>query len=382
MKLSLHKGKRMVAMVLAMSMFCPQVFAAEEVPAEALPVLTVEEALDKAKKHDVELKNIEDALELVLEREEDLDETVGSVSLPNYDFERWTDDWLFDLYYGVLQLEHGKKQAALGKSLQNLILETTVKTYFTTILSIEDGLELARDNAEMQQKAYQQGYTKYRLGMLSKYNLDQLKFAAEKAKNSVLTAEAGLEQVYTTFNDLIGEAPEKRFDFVYDLTFEPYEMDKPMDQYIREVMKDDLMIQMQELTADAAKFKANYRGLSNTSKIAMESDKLAYTQAERSLRKAKSDKETLVRNTYLQIKAKEVEYASAKADLEKAQADYRVAQLSYQAGNITKMAVEGAAMGVAAAESTLNSLLYEYDMLVYRFENPSLLSNSAQTQQK
>ena len=55
MKLFLHKGKRMVALVLAMSMFCPQVFAAEEVSAEALPVMTVEEALDKAKKHDVEL---------------------------------------------------------------------------------------------------------------------------------------------------------------------------------------------------------------------------------------------------------------------------------------------------------------------------------------
>ncbi|MBR5270256.1 MAG: TolC family protein, partial [Anaerotignum sp.] len=383
------------ALTLAMSLFCPQVFAAEALSAEeqgvkpvslapveeALPQLTVEEALDKAKKHDPELRNIEDALELVVERVEDFDDKVGSVSLPNYDFERWTEsDALYQMYYGVLMMEQGEKQAKIGKSLQNLVLETTVRTYFTTILSIEDGLELAKESAEMQQKTYMQGYTKYRLGMLSKYNLDQLEITAQKAKNSVITTEATLEQMYISLNDLIGENPEKRFELVYDTSFVPYEMSKSMDQYIKGAMEDDLMIQMQELTTELAKFQANYRPLSNDSQTSLEDDRLAYTKADRALKKAKSDKETLIRNTYLKIKALETEYASAQADLKKAQADYRVAQLSYQAGMATKMAVEGAAMGIAAAETALNALVYEHDMLVYSFENPSLLSNSMQAQ--
>ena len=371
MKSFLHRIKGAVALTLAMTMFCPQVFAAEEVA--AIPALTVEEALTKAIKHDPELKNIEDSLELLAENQDDIDEAFGSVSLPNYDFERWTDQWLFDLYNGVYQIEQGMKQAKLGRSLQKLILETTVKTYFTTIISIEDGLELARESAAMQQKAYEQGYVKYRLGMLSKYNLEQLQLTAQKAKNSVITTEAALEQVYITFNDLIGEEPEKRFDFVYGVTFAPYEMTKTLDQYIRDEMKEDIMIQMQELTADAAKFKANYRPLSNVSEASIESDELALKKAERTLKTAKSDKETLMRNTYLQIKALETDYASAELDLKKAQADYRVAQLSHQTGAVTKTAVEGAAMGVAAAENALKALVYKHDMLVYQFENPSVL---------
>ena len=83
-----------------------------------------------------------------------------------------------------------------------------------------------------------------------------------------------------------------------------------------------------------------------------------------------------MRNTYLQIKSLETEYDSAQADLNKALADYRVAQLSYQTGAVTKLAVEGAAMGVTQAENALKALVYKHDMLVYQFENPSILMNS------
>jgi len=157
-----------------------------------------------------------------------------------------------------------------------------------------------------------------------------------------------------------------------------------MDQYIKAKMKDDVMIQIQELTTDAAKFKANYRPLSNVSEASIESDALALKQAERTLKTAKSDKETLMRNTYLQIKALETDYASAELDLRKAQADYRVAQLSYQTGAVTKTAVEGAAMAVTAAENTLKALAYQHNMLVYQFENPSVLfgSTSSSSQQQ
>ena len=100
---------------------------------------------------------------------------------------------------------------------------------------------------------------------------------------------------------------------------------------------------------------------------------MTYTQEKRALETAREEKETLIRNTYLQIKSLETEYASAQADLKKAQADYRVAELSLQTGAVTKTAVEGAAMGVTQAENALKALVYEHDMLVYKFQNPSML---------
>jgi len=254
-----------------------------------------------------------------------------------------------------------------------------VKTYFTSIIAIEDGLELAKESAAMQEKTYLQGYTKYRLGMLSKYQLEQLRVTAQKAKDSVAQTESMLEQMYITFNNLIGKRADDRFDFVYDVTFEPYEMDTTMEMYIHDKMDDDIMLKMQELQVEAAKFARNVRSYSNAQGT-YNNDKLTYDQKKRALRVAKDEKETLIRNTYLQIKSLETEYSSAQADLTKAEADLRATQLSYQTGAVTKLAVQGAEMAVTAAQNAVKSLIYEHDMLVFKFENPSMLSSATGAQ--
>ncbi|MBQ2880172.1 MAG: TolC family protein [Anaerotignum sp.] len=398
MKAFLYKMKGAVALTLAMSMFCPHVFAAplsaaeqgvqevpvaelteEEILAQQIPVLTVEEAIDLAKKHSPDLQDIEDSLEMLQESDEDLYDNYGVIHVNVTDSTRWVEDSFHALYSAVFQIEQGLKQAKLGRELQEMVLELTVKTYFTSIIAIEDGLELARESAAMQQKAYEQGYTKYRLGMLSKYNLDQLQVTAQKAKDSVAQTESMLEQMYMNFNDLIGKKHEDRFDFVYDVTFEPYEMDTTMEMYIHDKMNDDIMLKIQELQVEAAKFARNVRSYSNAQGT-YDSDKLTYDQKKRALRVAKDQKETLIRNTYLQIKSLETEYSSAQADLKKAEADLRATQLSYQTGAVTKTAVQGAEMAVTAAQNALKSIIYEHDMLIYKFENPSMLSSSTSQQ--
>lgn len=393
MKVLNHKVKSAIALTLAMSMFCPQVYAGalsaaeqgvqevpvvelteEEIQAQTIPELTVEMALEKALKHSPDLQDLEDSLELLKDNDEKIYDRVGSVNVPNYEHTRWLSDETHALISTVFQIEQGLKQAKIGKELQKMVLEVTVKTYFTTIISIEDGLELARANADMQQKLYEQGYTKYRLGMLSKYNLEQLKVTAQQAKDTVTKTESSLEQMYNTFNNLIGEKTEERFDFVYDVTFTPYEMDLPMDQYIRNKMSEDLMLQMQELTVENAKFARNLRNYTNAQDT-YASDKLTYEQQKRALNTAKADKEVAIQNAYLKIKALETDYSTAQSNLAKAEADLRVAKLSYQTGAVTKMAVAGAEMGVVSAQNALKSVVYEHNMLIYQFENPSILSS-------
>ena len=398
MKAFLYKMKGAVALTLAMTMFCPQVFAAplsaaeqgvqeepvvelteEEILAQQIPVLTVEEAINLAKKHSPDLQDIEDSLEMLQDNDEDIYDKYGSVHVNVTEHTRWVEDSFHALYSAVFQIEQGLKQAKLGRELQEMVLEMTVKTYFTSIIAIEDGLELAKESAAMQEKTYLQGYTKYRLGMLSKYQLEQLRVTAQKAKDSVAQTESMLEQMYITFNNLIGKRADDRFDFVYDVTFEPYEMDTTMEMYIHDKMDDDIMLKMQELQVEAAKFARNVRSYSNAQGT-YNNDKLTYDQKKRALRVAKDEKETLIRNTYLQIKSLETEYSSAQADLTKAEADLRATQLSYQTGAVTKLAVQGAEMAVTAAQNAVKSLIYEHDMLVFKFENPSMLSSATGAQ--
>ena len=95
-KTFLYKMKGAVALTLAMTMFCPQVFAAEalsaeeqgvqaapvvevteEVLAQQLPALTVEEAIDLAIKHSPDLQDIEDSLEMLKDNDEDIYDRYG-----------------------------------------------------------------------------------------------------------------------------------------------------------------------------------------------------------------------------------------------------------------------------------------------------------------
>ena len=103
------------------------------------------------------------------------------------------------------------KQTKLAEKIQKMALEVTVKSMFSNIKQTQENLQLVQKNADIQQKLYEQGYAKYRLGMLSKYNLDQLKVAADQAKGNAALLETTLEQTYIKFNNLIGENADKRF---------------------------------------------------------------------------------------------------------------------------------------------------------------------------
>lgn len=395
MKAFLYKAKGALALALAMSLCSTQVFAAEALSAEQqgvqvapvvekteeevapLPTLTYEEALAKAKKHSPDLRDIQDTADFLQETKEDLWDS-GYFNMPTYDYQKWVNDGWWAVTSAAFQTDMGMQQNSIGRKLTELALEVTVKSYFTTILSDLDNLELVQKNADMQKKLYQQGQTKYRLGLLSKYNLDQLEIAANQAQDTVKQLEAKLEQEYIKLNNLMGEKSDQRFTFVYDVSYEPYKMNQTMDQYINDKTNNDLTIQLAELKLESAKFGKNYLKESTNSSEQNQND-LTYDQAKRALKTAKEDKALAIRNAYLQIQQLETAYASAQADLTKAQADYRAVQVNYQAGNVTKTAVEQAQMGVLKAEIALRQNAYNHDMLVFTFENPSLLGSSSQS---
>ena len=404
MKNMLYKAKGALALTLAVSICgaqCVPAFAAdalsaaqqgvqetpqkvlteEEIAAMQLPKLTAEEALAKAKKHSPDLREIQDTLDYLDDTLDDIDKSAGgTVTVPNVEYKKWVNDAWQMVVSAVYQAEQGKKQARIGEELQNLALEVSVKSYFTSIKSNEDTLSLTKKNAEIQKKLYEQGKEKNRLGLLSKYNLDQLEIAAKQAQDNVALLEASMEQLYIKLNDLMGESADARFEYVYDISYEPYKMSLPMDQYINAALNKDLTIQLKEIALDSAKFTKNYVGESNT-RLDSNKQEYDYDTAKRNLKTAKTDKEMAIRNAYLQLQQMETQITSAQSALTKAQADYRAAQVNLQAGNVTKTTVEQAEMGVVSAQNSLNQLIYNYDMLVFTFENPSLLGNSTtQTQ--
>lgn len=377
-----YKAKGALALALSMALFSTTLFAdtrayAAQAVSKAeeniLPELTYEAALEKAKKHSPDLRDIADTAEFLQKTKEDLWDRVGYFDSPDYDYQRWVNDGWYMVTSSAFSTTTSMKQNSYGEAITKLGLEAGVKNYFITILSQEDNLELMKKNMELQQKLYKQGKTKYQLGLISKFDLDKLETETNNLADSITLVESALEQIYTQFNSLLGESPEKRYQLVYDVSYEPFTLNQTMDQYINGKVNASNTLKILELNVESAKFKKNYLPESSTGSEANQNN-LSYDQAKRSLKTSKDDFALAIRNGYNAILQKETEYATAQAALKQAEADYHKAEVNYQAGNITALTLEQAQMGVDKAKNEIQQVVYDHDLAIFNFQNPDLLS--------
>ncbi len=377
-----YKAKGALALALSMALFSTTLFAdtrayAAQAVAKSeenvLPELTYEAALEKAKKHSPDLRDIADTAEFLQKTKEDLWDRVGYFDSPDYDYQRWVNDGWYMVTSSAFSTTTSMKQNSYGEAVTKLGLEAGVKNYFITILSQEDNLELMKKNMELQQKLYKQGKTKYQLGLISKFDLDKLETETNNLADSITLVESALEQIYTQFNSLLGESPEKRYQLVYDVSYEPFTLNQTMDQYINGKVNASNTLKILELNVESAKFKKNYLPESSTGSEANQNN-LSYDQAKRSLKTSKDDFALAIRNGYNAILQKETEYATAQAALKQAEADYHKAEVNYQAGNITALTLEQAQMGVDKAKNEIQQVVYDHDLAIFNFQNPDLLS--------
>ena len=380
-----YKAKGALALALSMALFSTTLFAdtrayAAQAVSKAeeniLPELTYEAALEKAKKHSPDLRDIADTAEFLQKTKEDLWDRVGYFDSPDYDYQRWVNDGWYMVTSSAFSTATSMKQNSYGEAITKLGLEAGVKNYFITILSQEDNLELLKKNMELQQKLYKQGKTKYQLGLISKFDLDKLETETNNLADSITLVESALEQIYTQFNSLLGESPEKRFQLVYDVSYEPFTLNQTMDQYINGKVNASNTLKILELNVESAKFKKNYLPESSTGSEANQNN-LSYDQAKRSLKTSKDDFALAIRNGYNAILQKETEYATAQAALKQAEADYHKAEVNYQAGNITVLTLQQAQMGVDKAKNEIQQVVYDHDLAIFNFQNPDLLSGGA-----
>ena len=380
-----YKAKGALALALSMALFSTTLFAdtrayaaqsAAKAEENILPELTYEAALEKAKKHSPDPRDIADTAEFLQKTKEDLWDRVGYFDSPDYDYQRWVNDGWYMVTSSAFSTTTSMKQNSYGEAITKLGLEAGVKNYFITILSQEDNLELLKKNMELQQKLYKQGKTKYQLGLISKFDLDKLETETNNLADSITLVESALEQIYTQFNSLLGESPEKRFQLVYDVSYEPFTLNQTMDQYINGKVNASNTLKILELNVESAKFKKNYLPESSTGSEANQNN-LSYDQAKRSLKTSKDDFALAIRNGYNAILQKETEYATAQAALKQAEADYHKAEVNYQAGNITALTLEQAQMGVDKAKNEIQQVVYDHDLAIFNFQNPDLLSGGA-----
>lgn len=334
--------------------------------------LTYEEALELAEDNSSDLDNVAEKAEYLQDLKEDIWDITGSFSVPTVSYQQWVDDEVYSIYSQIQSISSSMTQNRYTEEITKLTLESTVKSYFTSILSDESSLEVAKKEAEVKKTQYLQGQTKNKMGLISDYDLRTLETYYKTAVDNVETLERTIEEEYRSFNQLLGISDDTEYELVYDIEYTPYEMGQSMTQYIQNKLNTDYTIKQLEQNVDDAEFNKNYMSMSSTNSQSA-SNKYSYEEAKSTLKTAKEDKELAIQNAYNEVQELENQYETAQRNLETAKSNLELAELNYSLGRNTALDVTKAELDVEEAENTLAQIVYSHDMKVYQLENTELL---------
>lgn len=334
--------------------------------------LTYEEALELAEDNSSDLDNVAEKAEYLQDLKEDIWDITGSFSVPTVSYQQWVDDDVYSIYSQIQSINSSMTQNRYTEEITKLTLESTVKSYFTSILSDESSLEVAKKEAEVKKTQYLQGQTKNKMGLISDYDLRTLETDYKTAVDNVETLERTIEEEYRSFNQLLGISDDTEYELVYDIEYTPYEMGQSMTQYIQNKLNTDYTIKQLEQNVDDAEFNKNYMSMSSTNSQSA-SNKYSYEEAKSTLKTAKEDKELAIQNAYNEVQELENQYETAQRNLETAKSNLELAELNYSLGRNTALDVTKAELDVEEAENTLAQIVYSHNMKVYQLENTELL---------
>ncbi|SHJ95677.1 TolC family protein [Anaerotignum lactatifermentans] len=334
--------------------------------------LTYEEALELAEDNSSDLDNVAEKAEYLQDLKEDIWDITDSFSVPTVSYQQWVDDDVYSIYSQIQSISSSMTQNRYTEEITKLTLESTVKSYFTSILSDESSLEVAKKEAEVKKTQYLQGQTKNKMGLISDYDLRTLETDYKTAVDNVETLERTIEEEYRSFNQLLGISDDTEYELVYDIEYTPYEMGQSMTQYIQNKLNTDYTIKQLEQNVDDAEFNKNYMSMSSTNSQSA-SNKYSYEEAKSTLKTAKEDKELAIQNAYNEVQELENQYETAQRNLETAKSNLELAELNYSLGRNTALDVTKAELDVEEAENTLAQIVYSHDMKVYQLENTELL---------
>ena len=378
MKKYFVKGRTVAATAVAALLVSTTAFAAEK-PQESIPAteiltieeaqaleaqkekeLTYEEAVELATKNSSDLRSVAETADYLQDLKEDIWDITGSFSVPTVSYQQWVDDDIYAIYSSIQNISSSMTKNRYSEELTKISLEATVKNYYTSIFSDQSSLELAKKDMAVKKTLWEQGQLKNQLGLLSDYDLQELRSDYEQAQYNVTKLEMALEQEYLSFYNFIGQDREKDYTLVYDVEYAPYELPQPMTQYINSKMNTDYTIKLQEQAVKDAEFNKNYMSMSSSNATSA-NNKHSYEEAKRSLKTAKDSKELAIQNAYNSILSLESQYDSALTTLEQAKAAQRAAEVNYKAGNTTAITLDQAALAVEQAQNAVTCLLYTSD---------------------
>ena len=339
-----------------------------------IKTLDYETAVDMAIKSDSSLKKIADQIDVTLKNREDMfmgDVRPGSSSqLVVLSAQR--------LAYlsGIHSLDASYRISEITEDVTKIGIRAAVKNSFSTITLNQSKLELLKKNYDLQRQLLAQATLKNQVGMMSKKDLQDLDRETQQMAEQIRQLQMSIDNAYIALNDLIGVAPEDRYEIINDVEYTPLEMNMSIDMYVSRKLSTDQSLQMQQIAVENAEFSAKTISLGTTGSEHRTSE-LEATNTARDYKNAKESKEKSIREAYIQLQQLESMRKNLLTDLEKAKSDLEKVTVNYNVGNVTEITLKQAGLAVDSIENSLLENTLNHDLLMFTFDNTCVLGSAS-----
>ena len=384
MKQSIRNLKCILSGILISAIMAGNVFAAETLNTDTendTKVITYDEAIALATKANSNLKEISDTLKYI-------DDTKSLMFMgsnypvpPDSETAYLVTAARFQQLTSVNSLDTQQKNLRVSEELTKLSIEAGVKGEMTTITTLEQNYELAKESLELAKQQLSQKSTMYRMGMLSKNDYEKAMQEVDSQEEQLKQLEMSITQEYNSFKKLLGLNADEQFEIDYNVEYEPVEKVTDMDFFVNSKIQSDLGLKIEKQNVESSSFGLNlFIDTGNGSSY--EQQKLNVKNAERNYAENVKAKENSIKNAYIGLQNTESQRAVLENDLTQAKADLETAKVNYEVGNITKIQFDAAELAVTKAETALLQNTLTHDINKFMLDNTCLLSGATTTSTK
>lgn len=328
---------------------------------EELETLTFDDAVEKALRNNSSLNNLKASM--------DLAETQLEIQY----LEAYSSEDGFSGLISFLNSQSSYQNSELSIVAQEESVKHSMKQSYINIIELQRNIalsELALKNDELNL-----ALSKIKLsnGKISQSEYDNLNLAYNTAKEQLETQKDTLEMEYVSLNILMGTDINKRYNFVMDAVYEPFELDIPVESYINGKVALSNSVRQAEKSYETTKQTSKLTPLNSSEIGSYQSAQNSLNSAEMSYEDAKDSVYESLYQKYNSIVQEEKDYTAGLDELKLLQDEFERVQVKYLNGNASYYELLTAQYNVAEKENTLLSSVYSHMLLSEELTNTELM---------
>ena len=328
---------------------------------EELETLTFDDAVEKALRNNSSLNNLKASM--------DLAETQLEIQY----LEAYSSEDGFSGLISFLNSQSSYQNSELSIVAQEESVKHSMKQSYINIIELQRNIalsELALKNDELNL-----ALSKIKLsnGKISQSEYDNLNLAYNTAKEQLETQKDTLEMEYVSLNILMGTDINKRYNFVMDAVYEPFELDIPVESYINGKVALSNSVRQAEKSYETTKQTSKLTPLNSSERGSYQSAQNSLNSAEMSYEDAKDSVYESLYQKYNSIVQEEKDYTAGLDELKLLQDEFERVQVKYLNGNASYYELLTAQYNVAEKENTLLSSVYSHMLLSEELTNTELM---------